>query len=130
MNVRKVDDAGNLWFLLANDSHTYRELSINPKVNLFFQGSPHSDFLHLTGQASLSRDPALIDELWEPVLKTWFTSGKDDPRISVVKVRPGDGYYWDNKHGDAIAGIKMMVGAVTGKTLDDSIEGKLYIAPG
>jgi hypothetical protein len=34
-------------------------------------------------------------------------------------------YYWDNKHGSAVAGVKMLVGAVVGKTLDDSIEGKL-----
>ena len=60
-----------------------------------------------------------------PLLKTWFTEGEDDPRITVIAVDPLGGYYWDNKHGKAIAGIKMLVGAATGKTLDDSIEGTL-----
>jgi general stress protein 26 len=63
--------------------------------------------------------------LWYPILKTWFTEGKDDPRISVITVDPQEGYYWDNKHGNAIAGIKIMIGAAIGKTLDDSIEGRL-----
>jgi hypothetical protein len=36
-------------------------------------------------------------------------------------------YYWDNKHDDAIALIKMAAGAVMGKTLDDSIEGTLSV---
>jgi hypothetical protein len=36
-----------------------------------------------------------------------------------------DGYYWDTKHGAAIAGAKMLVGAAIGKTLDDSVEGQL-----
>jgi hypothetical protein len=49
----------------------------------------------------------------------------DDPRITVIKVTPTEGYYWDNKHGNAVAGAKMMIGAMIGKTLDDSIEGKL-----
>jgi hypothetical protein len=44
-----------------------------------------------------------------------------------LKVRPSNGYYWDNKHGNFVAGMKMMVGAAIGKTLDDSIEGKLKI---
>jgi len=38
---------------------------------------------------------------------------------------PEGGYYWDNKHGSAVAGIKMLVGAAIGVTLDDSIEGRL-----
>ena len=68
-------------------------------MQLFFQGSPHSDFLHLRGIATISRDRAKIEELWEPVLRTWFTGGKDDPRITVIEVEPTEGYYWDNKHG-------------------------------
>jgi len=59
------------------------------------------------------------------MLKTWFTGGEDDPRITVIRVIPRRGYYWDNKHGDVVAGAKIAVGAVIGKTLDDSIEGIL-----
>ena len=125
MNVRKVDEQGNLWFLSANDSHKNQELEANPSVKLYFQGGAHSDFLQLNGRAILSKDKNKIDELWSPVLKTWFTEGKDDPRITVIKVEPTDGYYWDTKHGTAIAGIKMLIGAAIGKTLDDSIEGKI-----
>ena len=127
MNVRKVDDEGNLWFLSANDSHKNAELASDPSVTLYFQGSPHSDFLRLDGRATVSTDKAKIKELWEPVIRTWFTGGVDDPRITVIRVAPSDGYYWDNKHGDAVAGVKMLVGAAIGKTLDDSIEGKLNV---
>ena len=127
MNVRKVDDAGHLWFLAAGDSHLILELTKNPAVDLFFQGSAHSDFLHLTGSATTSRDKARIKDLWEPILKTWFTEGENDPRITVIQVTPGDGYYWDNKHGNLVAGAKMLIGAAVGKTLDDSIEGKLRV---
>jgi len=94
---------------------------------LYFQGSAHSDFLMLSGSATISRDKAKIKELWEPIVKTWFTEGVDDPRITVIKVTPSDGYYWDTKHGMAVAGVKMLIGAAIGKTLDDSIEGKLQI---
>jgi general stress protein 26 len=73
--------------------------------------------------ATVSTDKGKIRELWEPILKTWFTGGIDDPRITVIKVAPVEGYYWDTKHGSAIAGVKMLIGAAIGKTLDDSIEG-------
>jgi general stress protein 26 len=125
MSVQEVDEQGNLWFLSADDSHKNEELNRDPSVRLYFQGSAHSDFLTLSGTASVSRDKARTKELWEPIAKTWFTEGEEDPRITVIKVTPSDGYYWDTKHGAAIAGAKMLIGAAIGKTLDDSVEGSL-----
>jgi len=127
MSVQEVDEEGNLWFLSAEDSHKNEELARDPSVHLFFQGSAHSDFLRLSGRASILRDKEKIKELWEPVVKTWFTEGMDDPRITVIKVTPTNGYYWDTKHGKTVAGIKMLIGAAIGKTLDDSIEGTITL---
>ncbi len=127
MSVQQVDDAGNLWFLSASDSHKNEELAHDSAVKLFFQGSAHSDFLTLNGTATVSRDKEKIKELWEPIVKTWFTEGVDDPSITVIKVAPNDGYYWDTKHHIAVAGVKMMIGAAIGKTMDDSIEGPLHL---
>lgn len=127
MNVRKVDDEGNLWFLSASDSRKNQELSLDPSVKLYFQGSKHSDFMQLNGHATISTDREKIKELWSPLVQTWFTEGVDDPRITVIKVTPTEGYYWDTKHGTAVAGVKMLIGAVLRKTMDDSIEGKLDV---
>ncbi len=128
MSVQEVDDAGNLWFLSADDSHKNQELELDPNVTLYFQGSAHSDFLTLRGAVSISRDKEKIKQLWEPVVKTWFTEGVDDPRITVIRVAPSEGYYWTTKHGKTIAGAKMLIGVAIGKTLDDSIEGQLRFA--
>ncbi len=127
MSVQQIDDRGSLWFLSANDSYKNQELATDPHVQLLFQGSAHSDFMTLYGDAKITTDKAKIKELWEPILKTWFTEGVDDPRITVIEVRPRDGYYWDTKHNRVIAFAKMAVGAAIGKTLDDSIEGKLRV---
>jgi general stress protein 26 len=127
MSVQEIDDEGNFWFLSSNDSHKNAELVHDPFVHLLFQGSAHSDFLNIYGIASVSEDKEKIKKLWEPILKTWFTEGEEDPRVTVIKVEPIDGYYWDNKHGNAIAFAKQLVGAAVGKTLDDSVEGKLEV---
>src|SRR5204862_7639320 len=67
MNVRKMDEQGNLWFLSANDSMKIQELASEPHVRLFFQGSAHSDFMVLNGRATVSKDLARIHDLWSPV---------------------------------------------------------------
>ncbi|MCC2962524.1 pyridoxamine 5'-phosphate oxidase family protein [Massilia sp. IC2-278] len=125
MSVLQADDDGTLWFMSAIDSHKNAELKADPNVKLYFQADKHAGFLELDGVATISQDKAKIKELWDFTLKTWFTEGEDDPRITVIGVTPRAGYYWDNKHGQAVAGAKMLVGAAIGKTLDDSIEGRL-----
>jgi len=125
MSIQKVDDEGNFWFLSANDSHKNADIKSDTHVHLLFQGSKYSNFLSIYGTASISSDKETIKELWEPILKTWFTEGVDDPRITVIKVETKEGYYWDNKHGNAVAFAKQLIGAAIGKTMDDSIEGNL-----
>ena len=127
MSVQQLDDNGVFWFLSANDSHKNQHIAADPSVQLLFQGSDYSDFLQLYGEASISEDRAKIKELWEPILKTWFTEGVDDPRISVIRFQPSEGYYWDTKHNMAVGLVKRVAGAIMGKTLDDSIEGDLNV---
>ncbi|TDO23932.1 pyridoxamine 5'-phosphate oxidase family protein [Pedobacter duraquae] len=127
MSIQQVDDQGMLWILVANDSHTHEEIAMDPKVKLFFKGSKHSDFLYLDANATIHTDHAKVKELWNPILKTWFTEGENDPRIALIRIEPSDGYYWDTKHGNFVSGVKIMVGAAIGKTLDDSIEGTLKV---
>lgn len=127
MSPQKIDDDGIFYFLSAVDSYKNAEIQENAHVQLLFQGGPHSDFLTLYGTASISADQEQIKELWDPILKVWFTEGVDDPRITVIRFEPSEGYYWDTKHGTAVAFIKQLAGAAIGKTIDDSIEGKLRV---
>lgn len=129
MTVQRVDKEGAIWFLSANDSNQNKEIEENSFIHLYFQNSQYSDFMHLSGKAQIIMEKRIIAELWKPFLKTWFTEGENDPRISIIKFTPDHGYYWDTKHGNFIAGIKILIGAATGVTLDDSIEGKLQNQP-
>lgn len=127
MSVLDVDDNGNLWFMSHNDSNKNEEIALDPFTHLFFQEHKNSGFLNIYGISEIVNDQAKIDELWNPLLKVWFQDGKDDAKISLIKVEPTDVYYWDTIHGEAIAFIKMAASIITGKTMDDSVEGKLEV---
>jgi general stress protein 26 len=125
MSVLQVDDEGNLWFMSMRNSSKNKEIEADPFTHLFFQESKHAGFLNIYGITEISTDQNKIDELWSPLLKVWFQGGKDDNDITLLKVVPTKVYYWDNKHGSTIAFAKMALSVVTGKTMDDSIEGHL-----
>lgn len=127
MSVQDIDDEGNLWFISMIDSNKNEEIKNDPFTQLFFQDNKNSGFLSVYGIAEVIKDQAKIDELWNPFLKVWFQNGKDDPNISLLKITPTNVYYWDTKHGEAVAFIKMAASIITGRTMDDSVEGKLEV---
>lgn len=125
MSVQKIDEDGTIYFLSSKDSHKNQEITADSYVQLLFQASTYSGFVSLFGRAIILTDKEIISDLWDPLLKTWFTEGVDDPRISVIQFTPETGYYWETKHGQIVAFAKQVAGAVLGKTMDDSIEGSL-----
>lgn len=127
MDARVRRKEGVIYFLTDARHLKDDEIARYPKLNLAFADTGAMKYVSLSGEAKVTNDRAKIKELWEPVIKTWFTEGEEDPRITVIQFTPTDGYYWDTKHGNAVAGIKMMAGAMLGKTMDDSIEGKLDV---
>ncbi|MWB93919.1 general stress protein [Flavobacterium sp. GA093] len=126
MSVQKIDEQGHLWFLSDKRSSKNQEITENSKVELFF-AQPHDKFLTLHGNASILFDRHTIKELWNPIIKVWMPEGEEDPNLSVIKVIPEDGYYWNNKHGKMVAIAKMTIALVSGQTMDDGIEGNLSL---
>ena len=125
MGIARADQDGTLWFISANDSNKNREIAADPHLKLYFHGEQDADFLYITGTANISEDKAIIKDLWKPPMKIWFTEGEDDPRLSAIRFTPDMGYYWTTKHGKAGFIVKSLIGAAMGKTLDDSIQGKI-----
>jgi general stress protein 26 len=124
MSRQKVDEEGNIWFFSAKDSDKNKDIKKDNRVQLFFSNKSSSEYLSLYGTASIIIDVERSKELWSPLVKIWFKD-PEDPNLSILKVTPEDGYYWDTKDGKLVSLFKMVVGAITGKELDGSIEGKI-----
>jgi general stress protein 26 len=125
MAIQEVSDDGNFWFLSANDSDKNREITADPRVQLFISNPASYEFLSVYGYATASRDKQKIDELWNDIAKAWFPEGKDDPRVSVIKFEPDEGFYWDTKSGKFVSLIKIAASALTGRTFQEGVEGKI-----
>ena len=127
MGTQEVDDEGNLYFLSGKTSHKNQHIQSDPRVQLFYTNTGSSEFLSVYGNATITTDKAEIEKLWTPIAKAWFTEGKDDPDLTVIKVAPEEAYYWDTKNGKAVTMLKILAGAITGKTMDGGVEGKLSV---
>src|SRR3712207_1333565 len=55
---------GSLWFFTPDPSNKTEQVHANSHVNVAVQVK--DGFLSIAGTASVSHDPAMIDELWNP----------------------------------------------------------------
>ncbi|HTE25613.1 pyridoxamine 5'-phosphate oxidase family protein [Flavitalea sp.] len=127
MSTQKVDDQGNLWFLSSKSSVHNEDIGKDGRVQLFYTHKGSSEYLSVYGEATILVDREIAKELWSPIVKAWFPEGVDDPELTIIKVVPSDAYYWDTKNNKTVSLLKIIAGAVTGKTMDDGVKGKISV---
>jgi general stress protein 26 len=127
MSGQDVDEHGNIWFFSEKSSDKNQEIKANPEVQLFYANHGSSEYLSVYGEAEIVYDKVLIEKYWTPIAKAWFTEGKDDPEISLIKVKTIDAYYWDTKSNKLVSLIKIAASVVSGKTMDGGVEGSLDV---
>lgn len=127
MGTQDIDEDGAIWFVSNKDSEKNSQIDVNSKVYLMYLDSGNNEYLSLTGSAEILYDRKKIEKLWNPLMKAWFPEGKDDPEITLLKVLPEEGHYWDTKNGKVISMIKIAAAALTGKKSDVGVEGDIKV---
>jgi general stress protein 26 len=127
MSTAEVDEDGNIWFFSKRSSSKNAEIEADDRVQLFYASKGNAEYLSVYGRAIISTDKEKAKEIWQPEAKAWFTEGVDDPEMSMIKVFPEDAYYWDTKHNKLVALLKMAASVLTGKTMDDGVEGSIKV---
>lgn len=127
MSAQEVDEEGNLWFFSGIDSDKNKEVKQDKNVQLFFSDPSKSSYLVVNGEAEIVFDRDKIEEYWNPLVKTWFKEGKDDPNISLIKVVPHNSYYWDVDGNRMINFFKMIASVATGSNLVSAEQGTITL---
>lgn len=126
MSTKKVDDDGSIWFLSNANSDHNANIKRDSKVQLFYSKPGDFEFLSVYGEASITRDQAILDELYGKSDDAWF-DGKDDPNLTAIQFKPLSAQYWDSKSNKLISLLKMAYGAVTGEKTELGKTGSLKV---
>ncbi|MET0386809.1 MAG: pyridoxamine 5'-phosphate oxidase family protein [Polyangiales bacterium] len=116
MAVAATDPDGSVWFITGADSTKTFEAAQRPEILAVMQGS--SKYLSIMGSAEFSRDREHINRLWKEAYKVWFSQGKDDPNILLIRLRPDSAEYWDNSGAQGVKfALRAAKAYVTGNEL-------------
>jgi general stress protein 26 len=128
MATQKIEDDGVFWFFSPADSDKNADIAADNRVQLIYSNRSSSEYLSIYGTAEIIVDPVKAKELWNIFLTTWFHEGPEDPTLTLIKVTPEQGHYWDTKNNKMVQSLKIVVGAIKGKMMDDGVEGNVVLS--
>ena len=115
MSTQKFDENGDLWFFTSDKTHKVDEIEKDNRVNAAYSKPSDNVYVSVSGAASIVKDRAKIEELWNPVLKAWFPEGLDDPTLSLLKVSVEEAEYWDSPNSKLVQIVGFVKALVTGQ---------------
>ncbi len=95
MAIVRCDDDASLWFATSDHAPKVDEVARDPNVAVLCFRERDKAWISISGKASLVRDKKKTEELWDPMMKVWFT-GPDDPSILLVRVAPVHAEYYES----------------------------------
>ncbi len=113
MTPQEVTDGGDTWFFVDGTSEQADNVRAEKRVNLAF--SDGSTWLSVAGHASVLRDQAKIDELWNPVVEAWFPDGPSSERVALLLVEADSAEYWDSPGGRIATALAFVKTRFTGE---------------
>ncbi|GAA1394302.1 pyridoxamine 5'-phosphate oxidase family protein [Luteococcus peritonei] len=93
MGLQHVDRSDNsLWFFVNAGSDKALQVTEEAHVNLAFAGD---DYLSVSGTATVVRDQARIEELWNSFAEAMLDREPTDPAVALLRVAPTTIAYWE-----------------------------------
>ena len=119
---------GELWFFTKASSHKVAEVGSDHRVGVSYADPQHQNYVSLSGNASLVRDPAAIESHWSEALRTWFPKGKSDPDVALLKVDVQQAEYWDAPNSKMVHAYGYVKAVLTGAPPNPGDNAKLDLA--
>src|SRR6476619_2427228 len=125
MSTQKFEFNGDLWFFTSDNTHKVDEINQDPHVSLAYCQPDDNRYVSVYGTASVVKDRAKIEELWNPILKAWFPKGLEDPTLCLLKVEVSEAEYWDASSSTLVQIAGFLKALVTGQEADYGDHGKI-----
>ena len=122
MTALSEDRQAPLWFFTSVDTDLAKGLvgSLGKAATATITSKGHDVFATLSGKLVLDNDPAVIDRLWNPFIAAWFEGGKEDPKLTLIRLDAETAVIWLNG-SSVVAGVKLLFGVDPKKDYKDKV---------
>jgi general stress protein 26 len=111
MTAQLEDDEphGPIWFFTSKDNALVHLLPQGDRAIAAFASKGHDLFATIHGRLSVDNNRATLDRLWNRFVAAWFEGGKDDPKLTLLRLDPERAEIWADA-SSVVAGVKLLLG--------------------
>lgn len=119
MSTSEITENGELWFFTNEFTGKVDEISANNEVLVTYASPSDNSYVVVNGTASLVKDKAKMESLWNPALKAWFPEGLEDPQMMLLKVEPDEVEYWNGSSSKVGLAYNVVKAIIKGEKYSD-----------
>ncbi|MFQ3545602.1 pyridoxamine 5'-phosphate oxidase family protein [Halobacillus rhizosphaerae] len=94
MHTQEVQmDKEEIWFITEKDTEKYKDINLNPAVNLAYAGG---SYVSISGTAEFVQDEQKKKEYMSKIVEKVLNTSAEDPNVVLVKVKPEIAEYWES----------------------------------
>jgi general stress protein 26 len=110
MTAQFEDGNGPIWFFGSKDSDLVSAIDAKSRATASFVSKGHDLFATIHGALRVDNDRKMIDRLWNRGVAAWYTGGKEDPNLALLRLDAERAEIWLDG-SSLIAGVRMLFGA-------------------
>lgn len=105
-----------IYFFTNTQNSLVKALSTSHDAVISFSAKDHDLFACIHGHIGLDNDRAMIDRFWSPIVSAWYTDGKDDANLALLRFDAGAAQIWNASTGSF---LKYMAAGLFGENAED-----------
>lgn len=121
LSTQVAEFDGTVWFMVNARSSKVGEIARDRHVNVGYASKDKNTYVSVSGLATVLRDQARIDAMWNDGYKAFWPEGPADPDLRLIRVDVATVEYWDGPGTLVGQAISFVIARVTG---DDSRMGE------
>ncbi|WP_294389776.1 pyridoxamine 5'-phosphate oxidase family protein [uncultured Sphingomonas sp.] len=101
MTAKFEGESGPLYFFAAKDNSLIEAMAgTTQRAIATYTAKGHDLFASIHGTLRVDNDPATIDRLWDAHVAAWFEKGREDPKLTLLRLDTDTAELW--KSGSSI----------------------------
>ena len=107
-------ESGTLWFFTGQDSDLARSATGGAKAMFVFFSRDRELQASIRGELTVHLDDLHRDKYWSSTVSAWFSKGKSDPNLAMLKFACAEAQVWISEGGGIKFGWEVARANVTG----------------
>jgi general stress protein 26 len=125
----QVDDHKQIYFFASRTEELVKNLGQSDEALATFAAKGHDFFASITGRLAMHTDRQKVDELWNPMVATWYgDGGKEDPDLVLLRFAASKADVWSAEGGSMLKAVWLkLTGGDPGEDLDNENRAELAL---